>query len=297
MYLGGIMEKCNICPHRCGINRTSGKGFCRANDKIKIARADLHFYEEPCISGTNGSGTVFFSHCNLKCVYCQNYKISQEYVGKEITIEKLVTLFLDLQVRGAHNINLVTPSIYVDQIKEAVLIAKNRGLSIPIVYNTSGYETEETIKKLNGIVDIYLPDFKYASNELGLKYSFVRDYFDVATKAILLMYKQVGTPEFDNNGIMKRGMIIRHLILPNNTRNSKMVLKWIKENIGTGVYISIMAQYFPTHLAPKYKELSRKLNEEELSEITDYIYELGFENGYIQDLGEDEESFVPDFDY
>ena len=255
----------------------------------------MHHFEEPCISKNNGSGTVFFSNCNLSCVFCQNFKISQLGKGEEITIEELANTFLSLQEQNANNINLVTPTMYAIQIIEAIKNAKSKGLNIPIIYNTNGFENVETIKLLNGYIDVYLPDLKYYDNTLAKKYSGVNNYFENASQAILEMYFQVGLPEFDSNGIIKRGLIIRHLVLPNNIENSKKVLLWIKENMPKDIYISLMAQYFPTYKAKGIPELNRKLTKEEFEEIKTFMETLGFKNGYFQELGEHEEEFVPDF--
>ena len=291
-----MLEKCELCPHRCKVDRKSGKiGRCKCNDKIKIALYSLHYYEEPCISGKNGSGTVFFSNCNLNCKYCQNYKISQLGKGEYITVERLADIFIAQQENNANNINLVTPTMYVEQIIEAIKIARENGLKIPIIYNSNGYENIETIKMLNGYVDVYLPDLKYADNNLAKEYSNINDYFEIATQSIKEMYNQVGVPILDENGIIKRGLIIRHLVLPEFIDNSKKILKWLKENIDSEVYISIMAQYFPTYLAKEDKYINRKLTKKEYEEIENYVYELNFENGYMQDLGEHEEEYVPDF--
>lgn len=292
MYL----NKCNLCPHMCLVDRENKKrGFCKSGENVKIALSSKFFYEEPCISGTKGSGAVFFSNCNLRCVYCQNYKISKEGKGKEILVEELTDVFLNLQKEGVHNINLVTPTIYALHIKEALILAKKNGLNIPVIYNSSGYENVDTIKELDGLIDVYLPDFKYCSNELGLKYSGVNKYFDFASCAILEMYRQVGHPIFDNNGIIKKGLIIRNLILPNNTKNTKNVLEWIVENIGKEAYVSIMAQYFPTNEAQNINELNRKITKKEYHIIEKYMYDLGLENGYFQSLGKNEEKYVPNF--
>lgn len=291
------IEKCEICPHNCKVNRLEGKiGRCKATDKVKIALAFVHNFEEPCISGTNGSGTVFFSNCNLKCVFCQNYKISQQGLGKEISIEELADIFIEQQNKKVENINLVTPKMYIYHIIEAIKIARKKGLNIPIVYNTNGYENVETIKKLNGYIDIYLPDLKYYDNDLAFKYSGIKNYFENATEAIKEMYNQVGAPVLDENGIMKKGVIIRHLVLPNNLQNSKDVLKWINDNIDNKVFVSVMAQYFPTHRAKDFPELNRKLTKEEYEEIENFLYSLNLDNGYIQELGEHEEEYVPDFE-
>jgi len=291
-----MLESCNLCPNNCNINRNKYKGKCGAGAKIKVALASLHYYEEPCISGESGSGTVFFSNCNLECVFCQNYKISTEGYGKEIEIEDLANIFISLQNKNANNINLVSPTPYVPQIIEAIKIAKKNGLNIPIIYNSGGYENVETIKMLDGYIDVYLPDLKYAENTLASKYSNANNYFEHSTKAILEMYKQVGSPVFDENGLIQKGLIIRHLVLPSHMENYKKVLKWINDNIDKGVYVSIMAQYFPTGNAGKFKEINRKLTEKEYREKEEYLYSLEIENGYMQELEEHEEEYVPNFD-
>lgn len=245
-----------------------------------------------------GSGTIFFCGCNLKCVYCQNGDISQEIKGKEVSVERLAHIFIEQQNRGAANINLVTPSIYTDKIREALLLAKTiLGLKIPVIYNSSAYDSVDELKKLEGLIDIYLPDFKYISEELGKKYSGVANYVESAKLAILEMYRQVGSPVIDKEGKMISGLIIRHLILPGNIENTKGVLKWIKDNIGLDVYLSIMAQYFPANKVSDkcYPELNRKISKYELEEVEEYLFELGFENGFIQELGEHEEEYVPLF--
>jgi putative pyruvate formate lyase activating enzyme len=291
------LEKCKICPHNCGVNRLNGNiGRCKSNGNIKLAMASIHNFEEPCISGENGSGTVFFSNCNMNCVFCQNYKISQQGLGREISIEELAEIFIDEQNKNAENINLVTPTMYVYHIIEAIKIAKNKGLKIPIVYNSNGYENVETIKKLDEYIDIYLPDLKYYDDDLAFKYSGVKNYFENATSAIKEMYNQVGSPVLDENGMMKKGLIIRHLVLPNNLQNSKDVLKWINDNIDKKVFVSVMAQYFPTNKAKDFPEINRKLTKEEYEEIENYLYSLDLDNGYIQELGEHEEEYVPDFE-
>ncbi len=291
-----MLDECTLCAHRCKVNRIKGNlGRCKTNDKIKIALASLHMFEEPCISGENGSGTIFFSNCNLNCKFCQNYEISQLGKGREITVEELADIFIAQQNKNAENINLVTPTMYVYQIIEAIKIAKNNGLYIPIVYNTNSYETVETIKLLDGYIDIYLPDFKYYYDEIAYKYSRVNNYFATATSAIREMYKQVGVPVLNENGIMQKGLMIRHLVLPNNIDNSKQVLKWIKENINNDIYVSVMAQYFPTYLAKEDETINRKLTKKEYEQIENYLYSLDLNNGYIQELGEHEEEYVPNF--
>ena len=289
-----LLKKCEICPHKCKVNRLNGKiGRCKSSDKVKIALYSTHNFEEPCISGTNGSGTIFFSNCNLNCIYCQNYEISQLGIGKEFTIEELADIMIKQQEKNVENINLVTPTSFTVQVIEAIKIARKRGLKLPIVYNTNGYENIETIQMLEGFVDIYLPDLKYYYPKLGEKYSNVKNYFEITTKAIKEMIKQVGTPQFDENGLLKKGVIIRHLVLPNYIDNSKKVLKWIKENVDKKAIVSIMAQYFPTYKAKEDVKLNRKLTKEEYQEISNYIYDIDLENGYIQELGEHEEEYVP----
>lgn len=286
--------ECNVCPHKCKVNRLEGKsGRCKCNDKIKIALVSTHMYEEPCISGTNGSGTIFFSNCNLSCKFCQNYEISQLGKGHEITIEELASIMVKQQEAGVHNINLVTPTMYAYQIIEAIKIARKNGLNIPIIYNSNGYENVETIKALKGYIDVYLPDLKYYSNEIAVKYSKAPNCFEIASKAILEMINQVGEPIFDENGMIKKGVMIRHLVLPNHIQNSKNVLKWIKENIPEEIYIDVMAQYFPTYKAKEDKLINRKLTKREYKEIENYFYLLDFKNGYMQELGEHEEEYVP----
>lgn len=290
------LAKCEICPFRCKVNRLSGQiGRCGCGDKIRVAKYQLHYFEEPCISGKSGSGTVFFSNCNFKCIFCQNYKISQEGKGNEVTIEELANIFLKLQQEGANNINLVTPTMYAYQIIEAIKLARMNGLNLPIIYNSNGYENVETLRDLRGYVDVYLPDLKYYADELAIKYSKASNYFETATKAILEMINQVGLPEFDENGMIKKGVIIRHLVLPGHIQNSKHILKWLKENVEGKAYVSVMAQYFPTYKAKEDEYLNRKLTRKEYSEIEQYLYLLDIQNGYMQELGKHEEEYVPDF--
>ena len=288
-----LLEQCKICPHECKINRNNGQvGRCKSTDKVKIALYSTHNFEEPCISGKKGSGTVFFSNCNLNCIFCQNYEISQEGKGEEISIEGLAEIFLKQQEKDVENINLVTPTSYVPQIIEAIKIAKSKGLKLPIVYNTNGYEKIETLKMLDGYIDIYLPDFKYAQNELGKRLSKVDNYFEITTEALREMYKQTGKAIFDDRGIMQKGMIVRHLVLPNHLVNSRKVLKWLNDNMND-VFVSVMAQYFPTYKAKELEDINRKLTKEEYEQIESYLYRLNLENGYIQELGEHEEEYVP----
>lgn len=287
---------CNLCPRKCGVNRINGEvGFCGASDKLKVARAALHMWEEPCISGKNGSGTVFFSHCSLKCIFCQNSDISQVNFGKEIPTHRLAEIFIELQNKNANNINLVTPTHYVPQIIEAIKLAKNNGLIIPIVYNSSGYENVETIKLLNGFIDIYLPDFKYYDNELAKNLSKASNYYSSALNAIDEMLKQIDENIFDENGIMKKGIIIRHLILPGHTLDSKKIIKELITRYKNKVYISLMNQYTPIKNLP-YSELNRKLSNTEYNRVVDYAISLGLTNGFIQDGETAKESFIPKFD-
>ncbi len=289
------LENCKICPRNCKINRTKNIGYCKCNDKIKIALVSTHYYEEPCISKENGSGTIFFSNCNMNCIFCQNYEISQQGKGKEVSVERLADIMLEQQERKVNNINLVTPTMYVYQIIEAIKIARKKGLIIPIVYNTNSYENIETIKALNGYIDIYLPDLKYYTDSLSIKYSNAPHYFENATRAIKEMKKQIPEYEFDENGTMKKGVIIRHLILPNYLQNTKNILKWIKDNFDDEIYVSIMAQYFPSYKAKEDEKINRKISMREYRKIEEYVYELNFKNGYMQDLGKNEEEYVPNF--
>ena len=288
-----ILKDCTVCPHNCRINRIDGQvGRCKSKDTVKIALYSTHNFEEPCISGKKGSGTVFFSNCNLNCVFCQNYEISQQGIGKEITIHELAEIFIKQQEKDVENINLVTPTSYVPQIIEAIKIARKEGLILPIVYNTNGYEKVETLKMLEGYIDIYLPDLKYSDDLLAKRLLKVDNYFKIATEAIKEMYRQVGEVSFNKSGIMQKGMIIRHLVLPNHILNSRRVLKWINDNMND-VYVSVMAQYFPTYKAKEIEDINRKLTKEEYEKIEDYLYRLNLKNGYIQELGEHEEEYVP----
>lgn len=291
-----LLESCTICPRECRVNRLKGEmGFCKIAGGIKVSKAFLHFWEEPCISGKNGSGTVFFSGCNMGCVFCQNYEISQKRFGVYIDVEKLAMIFLNLQAKGAHNINLVTPTIYVPYIIEALEIAKRKGLFIPIVYNTSAYEKPETVELLKGYVDIFLPDLKYFDDEIAKKYSNAPLYFEYATKSILKMYEIVGDVKIEN-GIMKRGVIIRHLVLPMHTNDSIKVLSWIKDNLKGKILLSLMSQYYPMYRAGEYKEISRRLTKREYQKVVNFVLENGLDYGYIQDLDSATDKYTPDFD-
>ena len=290
-----LLQKCELCPRMCGINRYKKLGFCGAGDKLKIARAALHMWEEPCISGENGSGTIFFSYCNLKCIYCQNYDISTKNYGKEITTERLTEIMIELQVKGANNINLVTPTHYVPQIIEAIKLARNNGLNIPIVYNTSGYERKETIKLLDGYIDIYLTDMKYFSDRYAMEYSKAKDYFKYAKEALDEMYNQVGSPVFNEKGIMKKGIIVRHLILPGLVNDSKNIINYLYKTYQDNIYISIMNQYTPLDSVKEHKVLNRTITKKEYDEVIDYAISIGIENAFIQEGETQKESFIPSF--
>lgn len=290
------LNSCTICPIKCGTDRTQRKGACGAGDKLIVAKASLHHWEEPCISGANGSGTIFFSGCNLHCVFCQNHDISQEGFGKEITVSRLTDIMLELQAKGAENINLVTPTPYVLHIIEAVKIARDKGLTLSIVYNTNGYETVETIERLRGTVDVYLPDIKYYSDKYAVKYSKAKDYFSFASSAVLAMVAQVGYPVFDENGLMKKGVLIRHMIMPELLADSKDILYWIRNSLGEQAYVSLMCQYTPLYNAKKHEEINRKLDDWEYEYIIDYFFKLGLENGFVQDFSSATSDYVPSFD-
>lgn len=274
---------CNLCPRRCGAGRSQKKqGVCRAGDKVKIASYNLHFGEEPPISGQKGSGTVFFSGCTMKCLFCQNYPISQLFNGKFYSIEELGEFFLHLQKRGAHNINFVSPTPYLYHIVKALKIAREKGLEIPIVYNTSGYERVEIIKKLAEVVDIYLPDLKYYDDSLALKFSGVKNYVEHAFPAVEEMFAQVGDLIVDHNEMGVKGLIIRHLILPGLTENSKKVLERIAGSPFRDVHLSLMSQYFPAHKAAEHNELKRRISSQEYTEVEEYALSLGFSKGWFQ---------------
>ena len=289
------MFTCNLCPRKCNTQRKaltdSGKGFSNMGENPVVARAALHFWEEPPISGTNGSGTVFFSGCNLKCVFCQNENISSGGFGKEITIERLREVYFDLIKQGAHNINLVTGTHFINAIAKSL----EEPLPIPVVYNCGGYESVNSLKLLENKVQIYLPDLKYANNDLAIKYSDAPDYFEIATNAIKEMYRQVGKCEFDDNGIMTKGVIIRHLILPNNLENTKRIIDWVKEYFNDGeVLFSLMSQFTPNKTC-KIPELSRRLTQEEYDEIEEYLFRSGIEDGFMQELSSAKEEYIPPF--
>lgn len=292
-----ILKECTLCNRNCKVNRFEKLGVCMADSKVKIARAELHMWEEPPITFKNGSGTVFFSHCNLKCVFCQNHEISQEFKGLEVSIERLSEIFLELQEKGAENINLVTPTHYVPQIIETLDIAKKNGLTLPILYNTNGYDTLETIKSLDGYIDVYLPDFKYFKDDYALKYSKIKSYKDNLLPLLHEMFNQVGKPVFSEDGKLLKGMVIRHLMLPGLLFDSKKVIDTIYKTFGDDVFISIMNQYTPMHKACEYKEINKPLNPKHYDSLIEYAAFLGVKNAFIQESGTNTTSYVPSFEF
>ena len=291
-----LYKKCNLCPRNCLIDRSKTLGYCKATDKVKVARSALHYFEEPSISGTNGSGTIFFSNCNLKCCYCQNKEISTDGLGKEISIERLSEMMLELEEKHANNINLVTPTHYVPSIIEAIKLARSKGLSIPIVYNTSGYESVETLKLLEGYIDIYLTDFKYFDNKLGKDLSKCSNYFEVASKALEEMYRQTGKNKFNKNGLMTKGIIVRCLVLPTKSDDAKKIIDYLYKKYQDNIYLSIMNQYTPVNFIKDYPYLNKTISEDEYNDVIDYAIDLGIKNAYMQEGGTCSESFIPAFD-
>lgn len=288
--------ECRLCPRRCGVDRgRRGRGFCGESEEIRVARAALHAWEEPCISGEKGSGTVFFSGCPLQCVFCQNREIALGRAGKGISVGRLGEVFLELQAKGAHNINLVTPTQFVPQIVKALEGARQQGLRLPVVYNTGSYEQVDTLRMLEGIVDIYLPDLKYVDCRLSRRYSHAEDYFEKASMAIAEMVRQTGEAQLRGE-LMVRGVIVRHLVLPGCVEDSKAVIRYLYETYGNRVYLSIMNQFTPTGDLKQYPELNRRVTEEEYEAVVDYAIELGVENGFIQEGETALESFIPAFD-
>ena len=290
-------NKCVLCPRECGANRNENKkGICKVSDQIVLARAALHYWEEPCISGEKGSGAVFFAGCNLHCVFCQNEEISWGTTGKIIDESRLAEIFLELEEQGANNINLVTAGQYLPQVISAVEGARNQGMKLPVVYNTSGYEKADSIKRLEGIVDVYLPDFKYMSTELSGKYSNAPDYSEVAKLAIEEMVRQQSSCSFDEEGIIRKGVIVRHLLLPGGLKDSKRIIKYLNRTYGNKIYISLMSQYTPLAHVKKYPQLNRRVTEREYNHLVDYALEIGVLNGFTQEREVAEESFIPHFD-
>lgn len=291
------MRACRLCPRKCSADRFSGKtGFCHVDAEIKVARAALHMWEEPCISGTAGSGTVFFSGCSLGCIFCQNRAISRGQSGKNITVERLAEIFLELQAQKANNINLVTAGHYVPQVCHALELAKTAGLHIPVVYNSSGYELPETLRMLEGLVDIYLPDFKYVNSELARQYSKAADYPEQAKAAIAEMVRQQPEPSFDAQGLMKKGVIVRHLLLPGHVREAKQAVQYLYETYKNQIYISMMNQYTPVEAVAEDKLLSRRVTKREYERLLDFAAELGVTQGFYQEGETAMESFIPPFD-
>lgn len=289
-----LLNKCTICPRECKVNRNKNElGYCRASSKVKIGGYHLHMWEEPSITGNNGSGTIFFSYCNLNCIYCQNYEISEKNIGEEITNERLSEIMVELQKNGASNINLVTPTHYIPQIKSSIILAKEKGLTIPIVYNTSGYEKKESLKILEGLIDIYLPDFKYFDNNL-CKYSKVTNYFKVASSALDEMYRQIDKQEYDKDGNLKKGIIVRHLILPGHIEDSKKIIEFLFKKYQNNITYSIMNQYTPVRKL-EYNNLNRRVTNKEYDEVIDFAYNLGIRNCFVQDEESQSESFIPIF--
>ena len=293
-----LYRNCRLCPRECKVDRRAGKtGFCGMTSEVMAARAALHFWEEPCISGTEGSGAVFFSGCTLRCVFCQNHEIAAGAVGKPVTEERLSRIFLELQKKGANNINLVTATQFLPTVIPALQHAKKMGLTIPIVYNTGGYEKVETLRLLEELVDIWLPDCKYRSAELAARYSRAADYPETVKTALAEMVRQTGAPLFDRRGMMKKGVIVRHLVLPGCVSDSKDVLEYLWDTFGNQIYVSIMSQYTPLPHVAAYPEINRKVTDEEYEEIVDYARFLGMSQVYIQEGGCVGESFIPPFNY
>lgn len=311
-WLAESMSDCTICPRKCHANRLEGQvGFCGQTAELSAARAALHFWEEPCISGNQGSGTVFFSGCNIRCVFCQNHNIALGKIGQVLSSGRLSEIFLELQEKGAHNINLVTPTHFTPQIAQALASAKQQGLSIPIVYNTGSYEETDSLRRLEGLIDIYLPDLKYYSSELSLRYSQAADYFEKATSAIAEMYRQVGRPVFyeqplitsENTAnttealrLMKSGIIVRHLLLPGQTKDSKKILRYLLETYKNDICVSIMNQYTPLPHVAHIPALNRKVTTEEYQRVLDFAERIGIEQGFLQEGETANESFIPNFD-
>ena len=288
--------KCNLCPRNCNVDREKGElGYCRAPYDMVIARYSRHMWEEPVISGDKGSGTIFFSYCNMGCVFCQNYELSELHKGRVVSALEFSDIVMDLQNSGVHNINLVTPTMYVPRIIEGLKMAKDKGLVIPVVYNTSSYENINTIKMLDGYIDVYLPDLKYYDDKLGEKYSNVCEYFKYASLAIDEMVRQVGRVVIGRDGLIKIGVIVRHMVMPGCIEDSKKIVKYLYDKYGDSIIISIMNQYTPVREC-KFMELNRRVSDNEYDEVVDYAYDIGIRRAFIQDGDSQEESFIPDFD-
>jgi putative pyruvate formate lyase activating enzyme len=290
-------QNCRLCPRECGVDRTSGAiGICRAGQHPRVARAALHHWEEPCISGINGSGTVFFSFCSLGCTFCQNYKVSRGHTGKVVSRDRLTEIFLDLQSQGAHNLNLVTATHFLPDIIPALMKAKERGFVLPVIYNSGGYESLKTLDILKEVVDVFLPDLKFASTATSKELANAPDYFPRATIAIKKMAQLAGTCVFNEKGLITRGLIIRHLVLPGRSGESLTILKWIKKELPEWVLVSLMGQYLPAGDALNHSQLGRKVKPSEYDTVVEYLYELGLENGYVQELSAASPEYIPDFD-
>ncbi|WP_425058774.1 hypothetical protein SCACP_34300 [Sporomusa carbonis] len=291
-----MLKSCILCPRACKVNRLANEtGFCQAGALPAVALVSLHHWEEPVLSGSSGAGTIFFSHCNMNCAFCQNHTISQEGCGREVTVERLAAIFLEQQTRGAHNIDLVTPTHYVPQIVEALVLAKRTGFSLPVIYNSNAYETPETITLLAKHVDIFLPDLKYYDNKYAWRYSATPDYFAYASQAISKMVDLTGPPVFDAAGLMQRGVIVRHLALPWLIEDSRQILNWLWHTFGHTIFISLMSQYTPLHHAAQYPEINRRLTTWEYNKLIKYALSLGIENCFIQQGRTASVDFVPDF--
>ena len=296
MRLIDLMRKCELCPRRCGVDRTRQKGFCGAGEAVRVALVSLHPWEEPCLTGEKGAGTVFFSHCNLRCCFCQNHEISHEGKGVEISMERLAAIFMEQQERGAATLDLVTPTHYVPQILTALSMAKQGGFSLPVVYNSNGYETVETVDLLKGAVDVFLPDLKYRWQESAGEYSGAPDYFEAASQAICRMVEQAGPVQLDSSGSLRRGVLVRHLVLPGHRRESMELLDWLWDTFGERIYLSLMSQYTPMYRAGEHKKINRRLTTFEYESVVAHAAELGFTRCYIQERRAASEEYVPVFD-
>ncbi|MDP2921524.1 MAG: radical SAM protein [Candidatus Omnitrophota bacterium] len=290
-----LMEKCRICPRKCGVNRLKGGiGFCKAGILPMVSSIHAHFGEEPPISGHKGSGAIFFTHCSLRCVFCQNHPISQSGEGHEFSIEDLAKMMIELQSQGCHNINFVTPTHYMPEILEAVFIARDKGLMVPLVYNCGGYESVEALEILDGIIDIYMPDMKYSDNAAAKKYSNAPDYFEINKAAVKEMYRQVGDLKIEN-GIAKKGLLIRHLVLPDNLSGSREIFKFIAGELSPDTYVNIMAQYYPCHLAHNFPELDRRITAKEFTDTVKLARDMGLKNGFRQVMGTIKRKRIPEW--
>ena len=290
----GVFMVCNICPKKCGVDRKKKFGACGVSENLTVSKIMVHFWEEPPISGSRGSGAVFFTGCNLRCVFCQNHRISRAAAGMEISPDELCDIFFQLKADGVHNINLVSPAHYSGQISRAIMLSRQKGFDLPFVYNTNGYESVETLRTLEGVIDVYLPDIKYSSSEAAFKYSGVKDYFEKATLAVMEMSRQVGTHIFNDEGIMVRGLMIRHLVLPGLRKDSMKILDWIAANLPDS-YVSIMSQYIPVNKASEFKEINRRITTFEYTSVVNHFQKLGLTNGFFQEVSSASKEFVPEF--